>query len=195
MPSGFPPAFVQLVNQCLRQDPSQRPTSREALDALISIDASAHANGPLQLYPMGYAVPAASTLLSVLSAAMPNPAQKPLLQLIIQRVESLARGAQFTSEITTHGLTLLEAHCICAYSCDAREFGGAREESPFYMCVPGFAPFIRARDTRLAADITRLCVRAISKPLRDGKTFRCCLDQVSASCLGLNQNPWIERSE
>jgi hypothetical protein len=28
----------------------------------------------LQLYPMGYAVPAASTLLSVLSAAMPNPA-------------------------------------------------------------------------------------------------------------------------
>ena len=74
MPSGFPPAFVQLVNQCLHQDPSQRPTSREALDALISIDASAHANGPLQLHPMGYAVPAASTLLSVLSAATPNPA-------------------------------------------------------------------------------------------------------------------------
>ena len=97
---------------------------------------------------MGYTVSAASTLLSVLSAAMPDPAAQLLLQLIIERVELLARSAQFTSEMTTHGLTLLEAHCICAYTCDAREFGGAREESPFFMCVPGCAPFLRTRHTR-----------------------------------------------
>jgi hypothetical protein len=120
------------MKRCLHQDPSQRPTSRNVLDALLAIDASALTNGPLQLHPMGHHVPATSTLLSVLSAAIPDPAAQSLLHSIVQRVELLARGAQFTSEMTSHSLTLLEAHCICAYTCDAREFGSTREESPFF---------------------------------------------------------------
>jgi hypothetical protein len=109
------------------------------MDALIAIDSSAHTNGPLLLYPIGHTVDASSTILSVLSAAIPDPAMQSLLQLIIKRVEHLARGALFISEMAAHGLTLLEAHCICAYTCDAREFGKPREDSPFFMCVYCFA--------------------------------------------------------
>jgi hypothetical protein len=59
---------------------------------------------------------------------------KPLLQSITERVDVLARESEFTSEMTAHGLTLLEAQSICAYTCDARNFGRTREDSPFFMC-------------------------------------------------------------
>jgi hypothetical protein len=157
LPSGFPPAYVELMKQCWQQvtstkstaphptnirarsifcqDPFQRPDARQALDALIAIDASAHVNGPIRLYPDGLTVPASSVLLTLLSTAIPDAAAQQLLLQIVHRVDDLARGAPFVSEMTTRGLTLLEAHCICAYTCDARDFGGAREESPFFMCV------------------------------------------------------------
>jgi hypothetical protein len=117
----------------LHQDPSQRPSAREALEALIAIDASAHINGPRRLYPNDHAVSAHSNLMSVLSAAMPDVSMQPLLQKIVQRVSSHASGALFTNAMHTYGLTLLEAHCICAYTCDATHFGQTREDSPFYM--------------------------------------------------------------
>ena len=99
------------------------------------MDASAHANGPIQLYPAGHTVQPASTLLHVLCTAMPDPEMKPLLQSITERVDVLARESEFTSEMNAHGLTLLEAQSICAYTCDARSFGCTREDSPFFMYV------------------------------------------------------------
>ncbi len=117
----------------LHQDPSQRPSAREAMEALIAIDASAHINGPLRLYPTDLTVPAHSNLMSVLAAAIPDISMQLLLQKIAQRVTSHASGAFFTNEMKTYGLTLLEACCICAYTCDATDFGQTREESPFYM--------------------------------------------------------------
>ncbi len=164
----------------LHQDPSQRPSAREALEALISIDASAHINGPLRLYPNDLAVPAHSDLMAVLTNAIPDVSMQPLLQKIVQHVTSHARGALFTNEMHTYGLTLLEAYCICAYTCDATHFGQTREESPFYMydrqCACAHYPSI-SHILRHSV-ITRHCAMLISAPSRDGLTFRCCSTQL-----------------
>lgn len=118
-------------------------------------------NGPLQLYPYDYTVPASSTLLSVLSTAIPDAAKQHLLQQIVQHVtdlalgvSDLAYGARFMSEMTMHGLTLLEAHCICAYTCDARahsnhEYSYTREDSPFFMCMLRYLRLISRHDSLL----------------------------------------------
>jgi len=116
------------------QDPAQRPTARQALDALISMDASAHVVGPVRLYPDGHTVPASCTLMALLAAAMPDASALPMLQSIVRHVtDVLAPSAQFRGEMQRHGLAALEAFCIAAYTCDARPFGHSREDSPFYM--------------------------------------------------------------
>ena len=77
------------------------------------MDGSAHVNGPLCLYTVGHTVPAQSTLLSLLSSAMPDASAQPLLQNICDYVASvLAVGAEFVREMRLYGLNLLEAQSI-----------------------------------------------------------------------------------
>ena len=136
LPEGFPPEFVSLIRSCWDQSPGARPTAQQALAALISMDPKSHINGPVQLYPLGHSVPPHSTLLSLLTTAMPDAAALPLLQQICSLVvDVLALRPQFVVGASKHGLSALEAHCIAAYTCDARSFGRSREDSPFFMFV------------------------------------------------------------
>ena len=72
------------------------------------MDGSAHVNGPLCLHAVGHTVPAQSTLLSMLSSAMPDAGAQLLLQNICDHVASvLAVGAEFVREMRLYGLSLL----------------------------------------------------------------------------------------
>jgi serine/threonine protein kinase len=134
LPEGFPPEFVSLICSCWDQSPELRPTAQQALAALISMDPKSHINGPVQLYPLGYSVPPHSTLLSLLTIAMPDAAALSLLQQICSHVtDKLALHQRFVDGASKYGLSALEAYCIAAYTCDARSFGRSREDSPFFM--------------------------------------------------------------
>ena len=136
LPSGFPPEYAHLIRRCWHQDPAARPTAREALAALVGMDPRSHINGPVQLYPDGHSIPPFSTLLSLLTTAMPGAAAQPLLQQMTQYVtDVLANGKEFVDATKTHGLMPLEAHCIAAYTLDARSFGCPREDSPIFVCA------------------------------------------------------------
>jgi serine/threonine protein kinase len=136
LPSCFPPEYVHLIRRCWHQDPAARPTAQEALAALVGMDPRSHINGPVQLYPDGHSIPPFSTLLSLLTTAMPGAAAQPLLQQMTQYVtDVLAKGKEFVDATRTHGLMPLEAHCIAAYTLDARCFSCPREDSPFFVCA------------------------------------------------------------
>jgi len=91
----------------LLQDAVERPTAREVLDQLIRIDASTRFDGPIALFPGGCVLPASSTMISLLLAAIPEHSaaqavakpselhiQTPNVQAIIQAYRMSALEAQ-----------------------------------------------------------------------------------------------------
>jgi len=189
LPEGFPPEFAALIRSCWHQSPAARPSAQQALAALISMDPRSHINGRVQLYALGHSVPPQSTLLSLLAAALPHAAAQPMLQQICRYVaDVLAPGAQFVDGARRHGLSALEAHCIAAYTCDCRSFGGSREDSPFFMCArqPAAKPPPRMPCLCVllmpAAATTLRCGQATAQPSADGATSRACWTAGWTSC-------------
>jgi serine/threonine protein kinase len=117
IPSGFPAEYVQLMQNCWHQDASQRPSSQEIQAALIAMDASAQVNGPIELYPPGYALSSSETLQSILESAMPEPCHQLLISRIVPAVVGIfSQAPDCVQQSRAYGLCELEAQCICLYS-------------------------------------------------------------------------------
>jgi hypothetical protein len=95
------------------QDPAQRPAAREVLDAIIKMDPSAHVDGPIVLYPVNYALPAACTMISLLSAAIPD---NTAIQAVAADAEAHVHTASVQRIVADLQLTALEAQSIFVYT-------------------------------------------------------------------------------
>jgi serine/threonine protein kinase len=146
IPSGFSSEYVALMHRCWHQDPLQRPSSQQLHVALLSLDVTAQVNAPIELYPQDYVPSSSATLKSILLTAMPEPLFQPLITRLVTAVEDVfSRAPDFIQHSHLHGLSVLEAHCLCAYTLDARELQGTKESSPFFL----FNAALRSRDRDL----------------------------------------------
>jgi serine/threonine protein kinase len=183
IPKGFLPEYVALMQRCWHQDASQRPSSQDVHTALLAMDYTAQVNGPIELYPKDYCISPSVTLQSILQTAMPEPSHQLLLARIVAAVRDVfSQAPSFVEQSRTHGLSALEAQCVCAYTLDAQQFQATRESSPFFL----YNAALRSRD---AAAVGRWrdfsCVfEAALKKLPDNacRVFRgldCSLTEVS----------------
>jgi serine/threonine protein kinase len=148
IPYGFSQKYVELMMSCWHQDPSQRPSSQQLQASLIAMDVSAQVNGPIELYPKGHAVASSATLHSILQTAMPDPLSQPLISRIVTAVRDVfSQAPNFIDRSRAYNLSELEAHCLCTYTLDARQFNGTREASPFFL----YNAALRSRDASLVA--------------------------------------------
>jgi serine/threonine protein kinase len=183
IPNGFPPKYVELMMSCWNQNASQRPSSQQLQDSLIAMDVSAQVNGPIELYPKDYAVASSVTLHSILQTAMPDPMSQPLITRIATAVRDVfSQAPNFIDRSRAYDLSDLEAHCLCAYTLDARQFNGTREASPFFL----YNAALRSRDASLIArwsDFSYVFEAALKKlPDNDCTVYRgldCPLTEVS----------------
>jgi serine/threonine protein kinase len=146
IPHGFPPQYVELMMNCWHQDASQRPSSQQLQASLIAMDVSAQVNGPIELYPQDYTIASSATLQSILQNAIPDVLSQPLIARIVTAVRDIfSQAPDFIDHSRAYDLSDVEAHCLCTYTLDARNFNGARESSPFFL----YNAALRSRDASL----------------------------------------------
>ncbi len=132
LPIGFPPEYIDLMKRCWHQvrmilllqqksysfflqEPSCRPTAETVLKELNEMSHRARLNEPLKLYPDGHVLPQSSDISSILLKAMSNASSQHVVDSVVSVIRDLE--PKFVAEMGKYGLTQLEAHCICAYTC------------------------------------------------------------------------------
>jgi hypothetical protein len=138
LPEGFPPAFVDIIMACLQHDPHQRPSAQQVHQHLLRIDSTARPSVPLHLFDAHAAAPA--SLLQCIIHAMQAAAGQPNAHLSSMLAAMVNFAAQFVSSspsvrqlVLLHQLTDMQAQTVCLYTLDARQYGGLRENSVFYV--------------------------------------------------------------
>ena len=101
------------------QEPALRPTAREVLDALISIDASTRVDGPVDLFPVGYTLPASCTMLSLLVAAA---ADNSAAEAVAAAAELHIRTPSVQAIIQACRMSALEAQSVFVYTASQGPF-------------------------------------------------------------------------
>jgi len=131
----------------MHQDPAKRPSARDAFLRLVAMDPSAKPSQPLPLYRRD--TPTPGDLLPCLQHCMqalpsqPRAALAPMLANMVQASSRIVTAADVQALCQQRGLTLVEAQCIAVYTMHARQFGGAREDSVFFV----FNATMRAGDS------------------------------------------------
>ena len=138
LPEGFPPAFVDIIMACLHHDPHQRPSAQQVHQRLLLIDSTARPSVPLHLFDARTAAPA--SLLQCIIHAMQAASGQPNAHLSSILAAMVNFAAQFVSSSASvrqlmqqHQLTDMQAQTVCLYTLDARQHGGLREHSVFYV--------------------------------------------------------------
>ena len=128
------------MQECWSDDPSQRPTAEQAHRRLLAMDPSSRpVRGPLTLWDPSRAAAPASLLHCILAAMQAQPGQPNahLARVITANVADAARtvsgSAQVQLLMRQHGLTEMEAQTVSVYTTDARDHGGLREHSVFFV--------------------------------------------------------------
>ena len=131
----------------MHQDPAKRPSATDAFRRLVAMDPSAKPSQPLPLYRRD--TPTPGDLLPCLQHCMqalpsqPRAALAPMLANMVQASSRIVTAADVQALCQQRGLTLVHAQCIAVYTMDARQFGGAREDSVFFV----FNATMRAGDS------------------------------------------------
>jgi serine/threonine protein kinase len=139
-PEGFPDDYFKLMQECWSDDPRQRPTAEQAHQRLLSMDPSARPlQGPLTLWHPARTCAPASLLDCILAAMQAQPGQlnAHLARVLTANVADAARivsgSTQVQQLMRQHGLTQMEAQTVSVYTTDARDHGGLREQSIFFV--------------------------------------------------------------
>ena len=138
LPEGFPLGYVQLMQQCLSADPKQRPTAQEAHRMLLQWDVSARPSVCISLFDHSTVAPV-SLLHCILAAmqALPGQSNASLAPMLTAMVDAAAqfigRSPKAQQIMQQHQLTATEAQTVAVYTMDARQHGGLREQSIFYV--------------------------------------------------------------
>ena len=138
LPEGFPPAFADIIMACLQHDPHQRPSAQQVHHRLLLIDSTARPSIPLHLFDLPSAAP--SSLLQCIMHAMQAASGQPNAHLSKAVAAMVNFAAEFVSSsdsvrqlMRQHQLTDMQAQTVCLYTLDARQHGGLREHSVFYV--------------------------------------------------------------
>ncbi len=138
LPEGFPPAFADIIMACLQHDPHQRPSAQQVHHRLLLIDPTARPSVPLHLFDTR--TPAPASLLQCIIHAMQAASGQPNAHLSKALAAMVNFAAQFVSSsasvrqlVQQHQLTDMQAQTVCLYTLDARQHGGLREHSVFYV--------------------------------------------------------------
>ncbi len=110
------------------QDPVQRPTAREVLEALIRIDASTRVDGPVVLFPSGYVLPAPCTMISLLVAAVPDNSA---VGAVAAAAELHIQTPSVQAVIQECGMSALELQSIFVYTASQGHFVCPTHGAPF----------------------------------------------------------------
>ena len=130
------------------------------------MDPSAKPSQPLPLYRRD--TPTPGDLLPCLQHCMqalpsqPRAALAPMLANMVQASSRILTAVDVQALCQQRGLTLVEAQCIAVYTMDARQFGGAREDSVFFV----FNATMRAGDSEQVqrwSAFTKLFCEALEK--------------------------------
>jgi hypothetical protein len=138
LPEGFPPAFVDIMMGCLHQDPHQRPSAKQVHESLLLIDSTARPSIPLHLFDARTAAPA-SLLTCIMHAMQATPGQpnahlsRAVAAMVNFAAEFVSNSAKVRQIMQQHQLTVMQAQTVCLYTLDARQHGGLREHSVFYV--------------------------------------------------------------
>lgn len=146
IPSNAHPVLVQLMKSCWQQLPVDRPSLSVIIERLSQsrvADATAVASDALscvsstdlpglgvQLYPHGYSVQLSSTLLSILTTAMPK-SDRSSFQMIAALATNFVDSPQVACLIAKYGMTSLEAQCIHSYTLQTHE---SRDDQIYFKC-------------------------------------------------------------
>ncbi len=114
--SGFPPAFVDLMEQCWEKDPALRPTAETVHRVLISIDPTARPSVPLLLYPLGHPLPCGSVFDCLRIAMQASPAIEFMLEQMMADVENMFKtDVNIRSVCDNYSILPAEAHAIMVF--------------------------------------------------------------------------------
>ena len=139
LPEGFTPAYVHMMQRCWHQDPLQRPSAKDVHSLLLRIDPTARPSVPLQLFhPLQTLTPASlhHCILAAMQAqaGQPNAHLAPLLTAMVHfAVAFVSSSANVQQLLQRHQITHIEAQAVCVYTLDARQHGGLKEDSVFYV--------------------------------------------------------------
>ncbi len=139
-PEGFPPDYFKLMQECWSDDPWLRPTAEQAHRRLLSIDPSVRpVQGPIVLWHPSRARAPASLLRCILAAMQAEPGQinaqlALMLEAMVQDAARIVSGCPKVQQLMQqHRLTEMEAETVSLYTTDARDHGGLREHSIFFV--------------------------------------------------------------
>ena len=137
-PEGFPPAFVDIIMACLHHDPHQRPSAQQVHHRLLLVDSTARPSVPLHLFDARTAAPASllQCIIHAMQAASGQPnahLSKALAAMVNFAAQFVISSASVRQLMQQHQLTDMQAQTVCLYTLDARQHGGLREHSVFYV--------------------------------------------------------------
>ncbi len=125
------------AQECLHADPAKRPRASEVFRRLVAMDPSARPSQPLPLYRRD--TPTPPELLPCLQHCMQALPSQPCASLAPMLVDMVAAASRIVmaphvqAVCVQRGITPVEAQSIAVYTMDARDYGGTREESVFYV--------------------------------------------------------------
>jgi hypothetical protein len=77
---------------------------------------------------------------------MPDPLSQPLIARLVADVRDvLSQTLNFAHSCREYQLSELEAQCLCTYTLDATNYGGTKQESPYFL----YNAALRSRDAVL----------------------------------------------
>jgi hypothetical protein len=139
-PEGFPADYFKLMQECWSENPGHRPTAEQVHSRLLKMDPSARSvQGPLLLWDPARTRAPASLLHCILASMQAQPGQPnaDLALMIAAMVTDAARivsgSPQVQQLIRLYQLTEMEAQAVSVYTTDARNYGGLREHSIFFL--------------------------------------------------------------
>ena len=140
LPDGFPADYFKLMQECWSDNPAQRPTAEHVHRRLLKMDPSARAvQGALTLWHPARTHAPASLLHCILAAMQAGPGQPNahlagILQAMVADAAQIVRGSVKVQQLMQqHQVTEMEAQAVSAYTTDARDHGGLREQSIFFV--------------------------------------------------------------
>jgi serine/threonine protein kinase len=140
LPEGFPADYVALMQDCWSDNAAHRPTAEHLHSRLLKMDPSARAvQGAVTLWHPTRTHAPASLLHCILAAMQAGPGQPnahlaPILEANVADAAQIVRGSAKIQELMRqHLLSEMEAQAVSAYTTDARDHGGLREYSIFFV--------------------------------------------------------------
>ncbi len=166
---GFPADYFTLMKECWSEDPEKRPTAEQVHRRLLILDPSARAvQGPILLWNPARTRAPPSLLYCILIAmqaeeGQPNAHLARMLQAMVAEAAQIISGSPKVQQLMQqHLLTEMEAQAVSVYTTDARDHGGSREQSIFYLYNAAIRSAV-AHDIELWSTFSFLFCNALQK--------------------------------